>query len=1519
MKRRINIKEKNIEKIKVKKRTNENYTHIVNIDSKIVSVTTWRKSKMKFRLYLILNFFTLGLLHIISLFIPKLYLKIYCNQSLPTNSDFFLIEDVYNNFTLCKTIYKKSSNAKMSNNNDHNNDKNNDNITILFEYKSTKYKFDITTNSICPVYFNLSLYSNKTIIDSLMDGINTPEKYNRSIDTYGKNIMNMNIMLIYQNLIRKDLPNCAVVFFSGALCLYCNFTEFGCLLYLLAISILIIKLIFKYIKFIKKLGKDRSLDGLIEYKVKRKYLKEQKTKGYNKVKNIDLVPGDILSLNEGEIIPCDCILLDGECILSESKLIGKVDTTIKSPLRSDNDYFNYKKNKYCILFHGMEIVKVYSKNSNKSIISLVVNTGINTFKANELSNLLYENTLKDKNQEIYTFFVGKYYLIFIVLLSCFSIVDIIVSSSRRHQDLSLVDNIFIVLCFAFIPIYYLTSCYITFLGIFNLNTDDKHNIQCIDESRLIESGKINKVIFDKTGTLTENKIEVSAFIPLYYDNSPYKFIFKIYEKKNIKKICEEHLIYYKNLVKKNSSNENISLIQTLSEAKNTISNRDSICNNFELSALFLQCLVCCSNLLKINNEICGNIIEKEVIEMMKWDINTVEIINDDNDNNTNNSQENSESIIDKIHRIGSIFFNNANNISSSSLNNNSKNIISEVFPKNYYKITEGMKIKKKPTNIRNSIIRQSIRMNKNKINTFKLIIISRFFSNSYMNISCIVYNFIEDNYRFMIKGAPEKILKCCINTSFPEIEKLLIKALKEGYRVVACASKIIEYNQDEQNQKEEYYLKDLTLCGFIFLKNKLKVESKKVIEKIINMECDVSISTGDSISNVIGVGLESGIIKEKNIYVFDLNFKGKKPKIVVSNYFSDISKEKEYDKEKKTIESSKKIKSSKKKEDISNKNLTDKSKNKKLINELIDNTKNSEMNKKQNLLKRKNSINNPSFYIDEQQHSFIPLSSNTINNEFQNNLNQNRKSFNSFYNEEQEVNNSPISYFFNEEPNFNPNQNIYNNNNNIRIRRKSSFINIDSNRKSIKNIPNESSKDQYKFVTPSKNMFNPFDGFNLDSTPSDKKTPNVLLSRNKNNKSEDAMLLNNKSVISSNKHNNIYNSINQKKSKMTLYSNNSYINYSNQGSYEKLCFDYSLNKIKYFQKGCTLCFSGICLRYIYDKRTEPEIKVLLKYIKEFGKIFFSMSPFEKSLLVKINRELFNKKVCMVGDGTNDIDAIMSSNVGIFIGEQVNLNMLLSHYIIKENNLMDIVTIIKNGRGYYENDTLLLPVNAVFTVIWISLIIYSSYYNSFVDNLKLSLLSITVLLLSIIGFTIKPDYNVSFNYLASNEKLIRSFNFFQFFGMFIFKVTFQMGVMYTYNENPNLDTETKNKVIMTYIFILVWSQSMSTCFVFNVNTFYRKSILTNFPFLLLYTLITGYIIYLLTANDIAMGNINSVYLTFEMDKENIDYLDDNHKLNILYVIIIDLVLSYAYIKILKLFYNKKANQMKIEKINNLKNG
>ena len=86
---KIFLNGKNDIKIEIIRRTNKNYTHIVNIDAKIISITTWRKSKLKFRLNLITNILTLGILHIISLFNPKLYLKIYCKESMPKNSDFF--------------------------------------------------------------------------------------------------------------------------------------------------------------------------------------------------------------------------------------------------------------------------------------------------------------------------------------------------------------------------------------------------------------------------------------------------------------------------------------------------------------------------------------------------------------------------------------------------------------------------------------------------------------------------------------------------------------------------------------------------------------------------------------------------------------------------------------------------------------------------------------------------------------------------------------------------------------------------------------------------------------------------------------------------------------------------------------------------------------------------------------------------------------------------------------------------------------------------------------------------------------------------------------------------------------------------------------------------------------------------------------------------------------------------------------------------------------------------------------
>ena len=1530
---KIILNEKNESRIGIKRRTNSNYTHIVNIDAKIVSITSWRKSKLKFRLNLITNILTFGVLHIFSLFNPTLYLKMYCKQSLPNNSDYILVEDIYQNYTLCKTIYRKSSKRKISNssNTQNNNDKI-INASISFIYNSVKYKYEDDSNSFIPVFFNLSQYKNNSIVNSFCEGIISESKHKIQIEKYGQNVVNLNNRLVFENLLKNDLPQCVSVFISGGICFICNVFTFGILLMVLSVLVLFIKTTYRCIKFVKKLEHDHSLDGVSEYKVKRKYIKADKINGFSMVKNIDLVPGDVLSLSEGEILPCDGVILDGECVLSETKLFGKLDNTIRHALESNNNYFSYENNRNAIVFHGAKILKIYSKDSYKNLIVLVINTGINTFKGNLLSNLLYKKIIESKNKTFLSMFKGKQYLIFLVILYIASSTGIIIRYIFTGKKYSIFNYVVLNLGLTLMPIYYIIICFIKHLGISYLNNDTKDSIQCIDESRLNESGKINRVIFDKTGTLTENNIEISAFIPLYYDYSSFKLYFKIYDKKNIKKICDEHLIYYRNyLLNKNSNSEDSQNIELNmpEDNKNTLIdsfydknlyNDNNIC--YELSALFLQCLVCCTNLVKINNEICGNLIEKEIIDIIKWDINTVELPSENNE--MSNIQDN-ENVIDKINKIGSIFFNESNKIIKNNYNYNSLNVISEVFPKNYYKITEGMKLfQSNKTSLYNqkpilSILKRNNQQKNSELKSFKLIIISRFFNNSYMNISCIVYNIMEDNYRFMTKGPPDKILKYCINSSIPDIEKILNKSLKEGYRVVACATKIIKYNQYDKNQKEEYFLKDLTFCGFILFKNNLKEEAKQIVESIKKMECDVSISTGDGIFNTFETGLKCGLYNDKNIFIFDVSNKGKKPKILVTS-----------------INKGNKLEEARQSNNIINKDNIEENNEKNDGEDIEDKFKIKSIYKKKSFNKLKLNKNKKMLISDEMPSSSRQYLKNSeahfnikeIDKKEENEENEENKSSSdaidtSCFNE---VNNSPLSYHFNNEE---INSSSYNKIKTSFKYSNSTLINdLESVQKNTKNlIQNERGQTRFKTqiikkktnILHDKNSIG-LNDFNLNALINNPNFSNESTTKKKISKVKSSS--NNKSTelskdiksIKSPKKFNKNSKTKEKINKIHLTNIKGmplYYEFSNRKnfSYNKLHFEYSLDKLNYFVDGCTICISGMALKYIYDKRKKKEFIILLRLMNKYGKIFFSMSSYHKSLLIKINKEIFNKKICMIGDGVNDIDAIMSSDVGIYIGQQKNLNTLLSHYFIGDNSLMNIETIIKNGRGYYENDVLLLPANFMFTTCWVGLITYSYFLEKTVDNVMLALLNLSIFSLCVSAFTIKPDYKINVNYLVSNDKLLKYFNLLRFFGVLLIKIFCQIIFYIYYQYNENIEDGENKEIILNYIFIMTWSQSMSSVLVFNISSFYRKSFLSNILFLIIYISFFSYIIYLLTLNDISIGKLLLINASYEFSNNNVDFFDDNHKLLVLFIVIADIIFPCILVQLLLMVYEKKAFNLK----------
>ena len=140
---------------------------------------------------------------------------------------------------------------------------------------------------------------------------------------------------------------------------------------------------------------------------------------FKEINNRDLLPGDIIYLKMNDIVPCDCLIIEGECLINQADLNGDLGIFKKISLIDNNEQFNYQKNQINILLHGMKIIKIFSKLKEGYISVLCINTGANTYKANLYSNILYSE-MKKGYQNIYRFFGDDRKTIFILIIILFA-------------------------------------------------------------------------------------------------------------------------------------------------------------------------------------------------------------------------------------------------------------------------------------------------------------------------------------------------------------------------------------------------------------------------------------------------------------------------------------------------------------------------------------------------------------------------------------------------------------------------------------------------------------------------------------------------------------------------------------------------------------------------------------------------------------------------------------------------------------------------------------------------------------------------------------------------------------------------------------------------------------------------------------------------------------------------------------------------------------------------------------------
>ena len=1433
--------------IKIIKRTLINNTHEVLEDTKLKRITSWRKSKKKFLNNLIYNILSLGILHLISLYYPNLYIKLYCNPWPAKECDYFLVENIYGQCTLCLKIHKKSNNninfesevtrdnmnPSLTNINIKSEYNISKNLTYSFIYKSVTYEYNEETNDITPVYMDLSNMTNKGILNFFSEGLKTENIVKKFKERYGLNEYHIDVnlpLLYFKNI---EIPSLMIVLFIGVIEIiledYLSFFIKSGVVFL----IFIIEFINMKNNILNKYKKDYTLDGDHIIKVKRKYLLKDDN-FYAEINNVDLLPGDIIYLKSNDLVPCDCLIIEGECIVNESDLTGSLNIFKKISLDNNDVQFNYKYSNINTLFHGMKIIKTFSK-SNKGFISvLCINIGPNTYKANQFSNIVYFLERKKLYKDVYNFFGNRKIIIIIYMISVF-VLSILLGIFfffkfkmilyERMKSL-LLKILLRNLCKSLMSVFFITNSILSLISIIRLRNE---NIICFDKSRFHNADKINTIIFSKLGTLCQNIFEIDSYHPVHTNyHKPFKIFIKSYKRNQCKEMNNQLLQYYKDYFDKyqNSScnNSNINLRQELRVAN--LNNKLNI-QSYEYTALFLECLLCCNNIEKFKSGLFGNIIEVSFFEDMKWDLKIHDYNNNTDNLNTKDLEEKNSS------------FSHKNKDKYYTDNNNYITIYDQkrdIFPKSYYKITESLKVdqtcqhqtlitgtnsnyfilqnkKINSNNLSDKAISKDYESSSFKINkiledvsqsnfsSYKLRIYKKFVREGTLNSSAIVYNFMTKQLRFMIKGMPEHILDKCDQNSLPEnFDKIILFYRKNGYIIIVCATKLINiYDYNDLNGLD-FYMNNLTFCGFITLKNKLKEETKNSIKDLKQFNCNLIITSGDNEYNCLGVGFDSGIIENKTVFVFDKEDKNNNitiRKIYRAKNLSEVNNE-ENDETKTNISydkySKQNLKSNHKKDSTSPFNKTKEKISSNLTGSLISTT---------NFLKnnKTNNISNINYQNEEQNHikgSSSPKIKFENQKEIKNNFVENRiriKNKKLGIDSDRRILDSQINL---------ENNKYYGN---FQLNDEHSEINKNKHKENLK-IKRQSKMLGYSPFTPNK------------------KLKNKLRSESKNNEENSSFNLN-KSIN--------YKGFSELKNRYLI----------------------DIQKFKYYSgifkdkeeliDNCIYCVSGKLFNFLYKNKKNKECRIILEKIHKFSKIYFYMSSYDKSVLVDFYREYKNDFVCKIGNCQNDYDSIISSNIGISLREPRNQNTILCHFYSSNCNILCIKKIIMEGRIFNEN-ILLLEMCSFFCTLSINSYILCCFIRS-IDAMKgqLNFLEVIFLILTILAFSGKSNNNIVLGPLVKNKKLYNFHYVVQFAGLLIIKTFSIYFLCIFYSTDELLDTSIIDEIFCSNYFILNIEHLISSIIFFNCISFYKKSPFTNFFLMMFVLALVIYIIILITLN------------------------------------------------------------------------
>uniref|UniRef100_A0A8C0GCW7 Cation-transporting ATPase n=1 Tax=Chelonoidis abingdonii TaxID=106734 RepID=A0A8C0GCW7_CHEAB len=136
------------------------------------------------------------------------------------------------------------------------------------------------------------------------------------------------------------------------------------------------------------------------------------------------------------------------------------------------------------------------------------------------------------------------------------------------------------------------------------------------------------------------------------------------------------------------------------------------------------------------------------------------------------------------------------------------------------------------------------------------------FSSALQRMSVIAQEIGGEQQVFM-KGAPETVAKFCRPETMPPAfaSELQLYAAR-GFRVIGLAHKILQAGRQAAGLTREEVESDLTFLGFLIMENRLKAETKPVLEELSAARIRSVMVTGDNIQTAVTVARDAGMISQ---------------------------------------------------------------------------------------------------------------------------------------------------------------------------------------------------------------------------------------------------------------------------------------------------------------------------------------------------------------------------------------------------------------------------------------------------------------------------------------------------------------------------------------------------------------------------------------------------------------------------------------------------------------------------------